>query len=147
MILATIAKKVYLVHRRGSFSARSEFIEKIEQNSVIEVLSETKVLEIIGDEQIKAVKLQRSDLSKPFEIAVDAVLLRIGVEPNTELFRSTLEADAGGYIEINSRCETSVTGVFAVGDVANPLAPTISSGVGMGATAAKVIAAQLSRLA
>jgi thioredoxin reductase (NADPH) len=144
LILAAVAKKVYLVHRGDRFRARTEFIEKINQNPCIEVLRETKVLELTGDEQIRAVKLQKSDSSEPFQIEVDAVLLRIGVEPNTEVFRGKLKTDALGYLEIDSRGETSVADVFAVGDVANPLAPTISSAVGMGATAAKVIAARIS---
>ncbi len=142
VILAAAAEKVYLIHRRKEFRARAEFIEKIDQTSNIEVLSETQVLEIIGDERITAVKLQTTPHSEPFQIKTDAFLLRIGVEPNSELFREHLKTDANGYLEINSSCETSMTDVFAVGDVANPLAPTISSAVGMGATAAKVIAAR-----
>ncbi|MEP6923131.1 MAG: FAD-dependent oxidoreductase [Pyrinomonadaceae bacterium] len=143
LMLAKVAKKVYLVHRRDEFRARPEFLEKISNNSRIETLTQTRVLQITGDERIEAVKLQKDNLPEPFQIAVDAVLLRIGVEPNSELFRSVLETDAGGYIEIDNYCETSVKGVFAVGDVANPLAPTISSAVGMGATAAKVIAGRI----
>ncbi len=67
------------------------------------------------------------------------VLIRIGVEPNTEILRGKLDLDENGYVKINNLCETSEKGVFAVGDVANPIAPTISSAVGMGATAAKAI--------
>ena len=74
-----------------------------------------------------------------FQIAVEAIVIRIGVEPNTELFRGQIELDNDNYIKINSRCETNLENVFAVGDVANPLAPTISSAIGMGATAAKVV--------
>jgi thioredoxin reductase len=52
--------------------------------------------------------------------------------------------DEQGYIKINGNCETNVNHVFAVGDVANPLSPTVSSAVGMGATAAKVLSSRLS---
>jgi len=71
------------------------------------------------------------------------VLIRIGVEPNTELFRDQLPLDERGYIISGRDHETSVPNVFGVGDVANPLAPTISGATGAGATAAKVIAARL----
>jgi thioredoxin reductase (NADPH) len=74
-----------------------------------------------------------------FQIAVEAIVIRIGVEPNTELFRGQIELDNDNYIKINSRCETNLENVFAIGDVANRIAPTVSSAVGMGATAAKVI--------
>ena len=73
------------------------------------------------------------------------VLIRIGVEPNAELFREQLELDQRGFIRVNSEQETSVPMVFAIGDVSNPLAPTISGATGAGATAAKVIAARLNR--
>jgi len=65
------------------------------------------------------------------------------VEPNTELFREQLETDEKGFIAVNSQQETSVPMVFAVGDVSNPSAPTISGATGAGATAAKIIAARL----
>jgi thioredoxin reductase (NADPH) len=73
------------------------------------------------------------------------VLIRIGVEPNTELFREQLELDEQGYIGVNRDQETNLKLVFAIGDISNPLSPTISSAVGAGATAAKVIASRLTR--
>jgi thioredoxin reductase (NADPH) len=76
-------------------------------------------------------------------MAVQGVIVRIGFEPNTQLFRDQIEMDNRAYAIISSLQETSVENVFAVGDVANPLAPTISSAVGAGATAARVIASRL----
>jgi len=73
------------------------------------------------------------------------VLIRIGVEPNVGLFSNQVEMDEHGYLKVSSEQETNVPFVFAVGDVANPLAPTISSATGSGATAAKVIAARLTK--
>ena len=98
---------------------------------------------IIGDETVQAVEIQRKEGLKPFQLAVRGVLIRIGVEPNTELFREQLETDEKGFIAVNSQQETNVPMVFAVGDVSNPIAPTISGATGAGATAAKVIAARL----
>jgi len=76
---------------------------------------------------------------------VQGVIVRIGFEPNTELFSDQLEMDDRGYAIISSLQETSVENVFAVGDVASPLAPTISTAVGAGATAARVIKSRLGR--
>jgi thioredoxin reductase (NADPH) len=76
-------------------------------------------------------------------MAVQGVVVRIGVEPNTEMFSGQLESDAQGYAVVTSQQETSVANVFAIGDVSNPLAPTISGAAGTGATAAKVITSRL----
>lgn len=143
LIMGEFAAKVYLVHRRREFRARAEFLEQIRQNQKIEVLTETEVLQISGTEKIERVELLKSDSPVSFQIAVDAVLIRVGVEPNSAPFGSEIELDAQGYVVVNSLCETSVADVFAVGDVSNPLAPTISGAVGAGATAAKVIAARI----
>jgi thioredoxin reductase len=61
------------------------------------------------------------------------------------LFADQVQLDKRSYIEVNASQESSVENVFACGDVSNPLAPTISSAVGSGATAAKAIAARLSK--
>jgi thioredoxin reductase (NADPH) len=76
-------------------------------------------------------------------MAVRGVLIRIGVEPCTELVSDQLRLDANGYVIVDSRHETSIENVFAIGDVSNPLAPTISGACGAGATAAKVIASRM----
>ena len=101
------------------------------------------VTRILGSDRVEAVEILRKDALKPFQLAVRGVLIRIGVKPNTELFREQLELDQKGFITVNSQQETSVSMVFAAGDVSNPAAPTISGATGAGATAAKVIAARL----
>lgn len=138
LILAERAAKVYLVHRRKEFRARAEFLDKIRENPKIQTLTETRVIRIFGGETAERIELENR-LGETFQIAVEAIVIRIGVEPNSELFRGQIEFDKGNYIKINSRCETNLGNVLAVGDVANPIAPTVSSAVGMGATAAKVI--------
>jgi thioredoxin reductase len=98
----------------------------------------------MGAERVEAVEIQRKQGLKPFQLAVRGVLIRIGVEPNTDLFRDQLETHENGYVVVNSQQETNVPMVFAVGDVSNRVAPTISGATGAGATAAKVIAGRLS---
>ncbi len=139
LILAETAEKVTLAHRRKVFSARREFIEQVENHPKITILTETSVQKISGNERIESVELKKISADETLILPVDALLVRIGVEPNTENFRGKLELDERGYIEINRNCETNIKGIFAVGDAANPLAPTVSSAVGMGATAAKAI--------
>lgn len=139
LILSETAAEVYLIHRGRNFSARPEFTEKIPAHKNIKILLETVVEKISGDENIDSVELKDKQNNRVYQLPVDAVLLRIGVEPNTKLFRNALKLDQKGYIEVDAFCETDMENIFAVGDVANRIAPTVSSAVGMGATAAKMI--------
>ena len=143
LLLAEVCPTVTLVHRGKKLRARQEFRERLQGTHCITVFTESVLTRIMGDETVQAVEIQRKVGLKPFQLAVRGVLIRIGVEPNTQLFREQLETDEKGYIKVTSTQETNVPMVFAVGDVSNPLAPTISSATGAGATAAKVIAARL----
>jgi thioredoxin reductase (NADPH) len=147
LLLAEVCATVTLVHRGKKLRARREFAERVQPNNRITVFTESVVTRIIGDTEVEAVEIQRKGGLKPFQLAVRGVLIRIGVEPNTELFREQLAVDKKGYVSVNSECETSVPMVFAVGDVSNPTAPTISGATGAGATASKAIAARLNRKA
>lgn len=143
LALAEVCPTVTLVHRGKKLGARRELAERLQPNNSITVFTESVLTRIIGDDEVQAVEIHRKEGMKPFQLAVRGVLIRIGVEPNTELFREQLETDEKGFIAVNSQQETNVPMVFAVGDVSNPIAPTISGATGAGATAAKVIAARL----
>lgn len=143
LLLAEVCPTVTLVHRGKKLRARREFAETLHTNHCITVFPESVVRRIIGRDQVEAVEIERAGAIKPFQMAVQGVIVRIGFAPNTELFRDQLRLDERGYVVVNGAQETSVENVFAIGDVANPLAPTISGAVGAGATAAKMIASRL----
>jgi thioredoxin reductase (NADPH) len=143
LLLAEVCPTVTMVHRGKKLRARREFVQRIQSNHCLTVFSESKVTRILGDERVAAVEIVRKEALKPFQMAVRGVLIRIGVEPNTDLLRDHLQLDENGYVVVDSQHETSITNVFAIGDVSNPLAPTISGACGAGATAAKVIASRM----
>jgi thioredoxin reductase (NADPH) len=143
LILSETASRVTLVHRGESFRARSEFIEQVIKNPKVEILTETVARKLVGDECVRAVELENLQTGRIFKRNAEAILIRVGVEPNTDFLREQLDLNDQGYIKVNQNCETSIESVYAIGDAANPVAPTISSAVGMGATAAKAIFAQL----
>lgn len=143
LLLSDVCATVTLVHRGKRLRARREMLEQLQTNHCATTFTESVVTRILGDEEVEAVEVLRKDGLKPFQIAVKGVLIRIGVEPNTELFANQLQLDEQRYVVTNGQQETTVPMVFAVGDVSNPLAPTISGAVGAGATAAKVISARL----
>lgn len=145
LMLAETCPTVTLVHRGTALRARREFAERLKSEHRVTVFTEATLERIIGDERVEAVEVRRKGAFKPFQVAVQAVLIRVGVEPNTELFREQLRLDERGYIHVTSEHETSIENVFAIGDVSNPLAPTIAGATGAGATAAKVIASRLNK--
>ena len=143
LLLAEVCATVTLVHRGKKLRARPEFTERLQSQHCITVFTESVLTRIMGQDRVEAVEIHRKQGLKPFQLAVRGVLIRIGVEPNTELFREQLETDDKAYVVVNSQQETNLPMVFAVGDVSNPVAPTISGATGAGATAAKVIASRL----
>lgn len=145
LLLADICPTVTVVHRGRTSKARREFTEQMVGHHSITIFPESVVTRILGNARVEAVEILRKDALKPFQMAVQGVLVRIGVEPNTELFRQQVNLGEDGYVLVNGEQETNVANVFAIGDVANPLAPTISGATGAGATAAKVIASRLNK--
>jgi thioredoxin reductase (NADPH) len=143
LLLAEVCPTVTLVHRNKKLKARPDFISQLQSQHCITIFPEAVVTRLLGNEELEAVEIRRKDALKPFQMAVRGVAIRIGVTPNTEIFSAQLELDAQGYAVVTSQQETSVANVFAIGDVANPLAPTISGAAGAGATAAKVIGSRL----
>jgi thioredoxin reductase (NADPH) len=144
LLLAETSATVTLVHRGKSLRARPEFAERVRADHRITVFTETTLERILGGERVESVEMLRAGALKSMRMAVRGVLVRVGVEPNTELFREQLHTDERGYVVVTGEQESSAEMVFAVGDVSNPLAPTVSGAAGAGATAAKVIASRLS---
>ena len=144
LLLAEVCPTVTLVHRGKRLKARPSFISDLQNQHCITIFPEAVVTRLLGNEDLEAVEIRRKDALKPFQMAVRGVAIRIGVEPNTDLFREQLKTDPQGYVIVTNQQETNVANVFAIGDVSNPLAPTISGATGAGATAAKVIASRLS---
>lgn len=138
LILSEFAEIVFLIHRGAALSAREEFREAIDMNDRIELRLNTTTREFVGEDRLSWLELDRSEQRQRLEI--DHAIIRIGVGPNSDIASHKLELDKNGYILVDRECATSKELIYAIGDVANPIAPTIASAVGMGATAVKSIA-------
>lgn len=143
LILSDLAKKVVVVHRGGQFSAHARFVEALRQRTNIVCRFDTVVTAIAGDEKVEAASLLGKLGRKEIRVPVDAVLVRIGVEPNSEVYLGQVETDERGYIRVDNCGVTTRQGVYAIGDIANPNSPTISTAVGNGATVGKLIQREL----
>ncbi|MEP7149782.1 MAG: FAD-dependent oxidoreductase [Acidobacteriota bacterium] len=144
VLLSAIAEQVFVVHRRKEFSARSEFVNVVRKAQNVEFLTPMSVDAILGGASVEAVTVGDRLTRKTLDIPTDLVLIRIGVEPNTDLFVGQTDLTDKGYVSIDNLCATNLPGVFAIGDVANFEAPTISAAVGSAATAAKAVLAFIS---
>ncbi len=135
--LSGIAKKVYVLVRgsqlKGIEATRKENLFKKEN---VEILYNTEIVEIKGsDSAVEKIVIQNKAMDQR-ELDVDAVFLAIGAIPNTQLLEGQIELDDKGYIIHKNNLETSVSGVFAVGDVTDPVFKQAISAGGEGAKAA-----------
>ncbi len=117
LFLARACSKVYLIHRRDEFRGAKVLQEKVFATENIEVIWDTVVERIEGEEQVEAIALKNKKSGESLRLPVSGVFVAVGIQPNSEIFRGKLEMDAGGYIKAGEDCRTSVDGVFAAGDV------------------------------
>ena len=135
LILAEYADSVTIIHRRDEFAARQEFVDRVADTPKIRIITGATVSAFEGDERLRRVTIGEG--KDP--VAVDAAVIRIGVVPNSELLGDLARLDAKGYVVVDASARTSHPRIFAVGDVAHPLSPTIATAVGTAATAVKSI--------
>ncbi len=139
LILSDVASRVVVVHRRAQFTARQEFIDAAVRRSNIELMTGKTAISINGDERVSGVTIHDISDHTVSTVVSDLVLVRIGVVPNSELLSGRVEMDRAGYVIVDASGASSAANVFAVGDVAHPNSPTISTAVGTGATVVKTI--------
>ncbi len=120
--LAGLCRKVYMIVRRDVLRASEAMQDRVRNTENIEILWNCNTQEVLGDEYgVTGARLVRKD-GEVFDIAVDGFFLAIGHHPNSELFNQWVEVDKEGYIITDGRTSrTNVEGVFAAGDVQDPL--------------------------
>ena len=120
--LAGLCKKVYMIVRRDVLRASEAMQERVRNTENIEILWNCNTQEVLGDEYgVTGARLLRKD-GEVFDIAVDGFFLAIGHHPNSELFSQWVKVDKEGYIVTDGKtAKTNVEGVFAAGDVQDPL--------------------------
>lgn len=135
--LTKFAKKVTLIHRRDSFRASKIMVEKAKNNPKIDIRLDSAIEEILGDNEVQGIRLKNLKTGKTENIPLQGVFVAIGHEPNTGVFRSQLKTDATGYLIVEpGTTRTSVSGVFAAGDVADHVYRQAITAAGTGCMAA-----------
>lgn len=117
LLLSKICEKVIVVHRRDTLRAEKVYHEPLLKAQNVEFEWNSTVYEILADNKVTGVKIKNSSQGTEKEIHTDGVFISIGRAPQTELFRGQLDIDKNGYIIADETTKTSISGVFAVGDV------------------------------
>lgn len=140
LYLSNLAKKVYLIVRKDYLRASKVMQQRVHDNEKIEVLFNTVTMGLFGEEVLGGAHLAShsgTENENFYDIAIDGFFLAIGHKPNTEVFVNALELDEAGYIKVASpTTANSSPGVFAAGDVADPMYKQAISAAGMGCRAA-----------
>lgn len=120
--LSRYAKEVSILYRGSQLRAASRMQTRLKSYAEIDVVYDTEVKEILGDKKkVTGVKIVNKVTGKQETLPVDGVFLAIGHNPNTDLFKDDLETDEQGFLVLQCHSQqTSMPGVFAAGDVADP---------------------------
>jgi thioredoxin reductase (NADPH) len=135
--LTRFASKVFVIHRRDEFRASKIMLERVMKNPKVEMILNTEVLDVIGEKGVSSIKLKNSKTGKESELAVEGFFVAIGHKPNTDLFKGVLEMNEVGYLVTRPKTTyTSIEGVFAAGDVQDPVYRQAITAAGTGCMAA-----------
>jgi thioredoxin reductase (NADPH) len=134
--------RVTLIHRSDRFRARPRYRDAVFARPGIRVLTHACPTEILGDEAVRAIRLEIAppgEAPKTVTLDVSGVFLTLGISPATALVAGQLDRDAEGFIVTDRHGATSRPGVWACGEATHPLLPSITTAFGDGATAAKAV--------
>ena len=134
--LTRFASKVYLVHRRDELRASKIMAERTLENDKIEMVWDSEVEEILGEDKVSGVRLRNNKTDAEQTVECAGVFVAIGHIPNTQIFTEQLEMDDAGYIIRTEGAQTSVPGVFVAGDCSDKVYRQAVTAAGMGCAAA-----------
>ena len=137
LYLAKLAKKVYLVHRRDELRAGMILQERVKEDCNIEILWNTVVTEIKANEGgVNSVDLKDTQTGAIRELDTDGVFIFVGFLPNNSLVPAGTKMNADGYVVTDDRCQTNISGIYAIGDVSEKYDRQIVIAAAEGCTAA-----------
>jgi thioredoxin reductase (NADPH) len=140
IFLTKFASKVKLIHRRDSLRAEKLLQKKLMDNKKIEIIWDSVVEEVIGDQEpknVKSIKIKNVKSNKVEELKIDGLFIAIGHDPATSLFKDQLDMDKEGYLITKpDSTETNIPGVFAAGDVKDKIFRQAVTAAGMGCMSA-----------
>jgi len=135
--LSRLARKTFLVHRGSTLKAARLLQDRLRADPGIEVMGNTLIQEIKGNgKSVHAVSLENSVTGERGELPTDGVFIFIGYSPNNSLVPAVVRTDEQGFVMTDEKCETSVPGIFAIGDLRRKFANQIVIAAADGSIAA-----------
>jgi len=119
VFLSKFTKKVYMIHRREEFRASMAEQKKVFENSKIEILWNTEVKEILGEEKVNSIKIVNNKTNDEKILEIDGLFVAVGYSPATKFLEGLIKLKEGGQILVNEKMMTNVEGIFAAGDCVN----------------------------
>lgn len=135
-VLSKIGSKVYLIHRSEAFKAFDVLINEVKERENIELLLNTEIKEIVGENKVEKVKLFNIKTDTETELDIDGVFIEVGRIAHTDLVGDLIERDQWNQIIVDEKCRTNVDGIFAAGDVTQVEFKQITVAMGQGTIAA-----------
>ncbi|MBI1935847.1 FAD-dependent oxidoreductase [Candidatus Woesearchaeota archaeon] len=114
---ATIAKKVYLIHRRDSFRADEITVEKLKQNKNIGLVLNSISTKVVGDKNVEGIEVENIVTKEKKTLKVDGVFIEIGYVVDTSFVQHLVKVNEKKEIIVDEKCNTSHAGIFAAGDI------------------------------
>ncbi len=128
LYLASLARRVYVVHRRDELRAQKALQKAAMQNKLIEFVWDSEVTDIIGENAVNGINVRNKKTLEERIIEVSGVFIAVGTQPHTKEVAEMLETDETGYIVTDNHMHTSIPGVFAAGDiVSKPMRQVITA--------------------
>lgn len=115
LVLADLAEKVYLIHRRTEFRGEAKLVEQVKKRNNVELVLDSEVEKLEGEKRLEAVEVKNKN-GEVRRILVDGLFVAVGQMPKNENFADVIEVDEAGYILADESCETNVAGIFVAGD-------------------------------
>jgi len=135
MLLSRIAAKVFIVHSRDTLRATKVYHEPLLKAENIEFRWNSVITELLHDNKLTGIRLKDVTTGQEQELLCDGVFVSVGRTPATELVQGQLTLDNSGYITADETTQTSIPGVYAVGDVRTKLLRQVVTAVSDGAMA------------
>lgn len=136
LFLTRFAKHVHVIHWMDHLQATPLIQERAMTNDKITIYWNTSLTEIRGDDGVRELALEDVNTKENRSLQVDGVFIYIGITPQVEFVKGLVDMDEAGYIVTDKKMETSIQGLYAVGDVRSESIRQVSGAVGDGATAA-----------